>query len=154
LPSKPTKGWPLASIPSPLNISSHLASPLDKFRVTSEFGLRGGIPHKGIDLAAHAGAPIYSVLSGTVIFSGTQRGYGYVVIINHSKNISTLYAHNVYNLVKEGDIVSQGQIIAEVGKSGKAQGYHLHFEYRVNGIAKNPRELLETKTPFIKNYIM
>jgi murein DD-endopeptidase MepM/ murein hydrolase activator NlpD len=120
---------------------------LDDIRVSSEFGMRNGVKHKGIDLPAYHNAPIYTVLPGKVIFSGVQKGYGNVVIIQHTNTISTLYAHNDANLVKVNDIVFQGQMIGRIGKTGNTNAFHLHFEFRKNGIAVNPRELLESKVP-------
>lgn len=110
--------------------------------VTSEFGMRGGRPHKGIDFAAAAGTPIYAAQKGKVIFSGIQRGYGNVIMIEHDNNYITVYAHNEANLVRENDAVKQSQPIATVGNSGNSSGAHLHFEIRVNGRAQNPRNYL------------
>jgi len=116
--------------------------PLTNIRVLSEFGIRDGRMHNGIDLGAPAGTPILAVLPGRVVFSGIQRGYGNVVIIEHENFIMTVYGHNEANLVTLGDIIDQGQWIARVGNTGNTRTYHLHFEYRLKGIAKNPRELL------------
>lgn len=110
--------------------------------VTSEFGKRNGRPHKGIDIAADNGDPIFAVLDGKVAYSGTQRGYGNVVIIEHKNMIMTVYAHNESNLVRLGEKVKKGQPIATVGSTGSSTGPHLHFEYRVKGKAVNPREVL------------
>ncbi|MDD3464714.1 MAG: LysM peptidoglycan-binding domain-containing M23 family metallopeptidase [Candidatus Cloacimonetes bacterium] len=111
-------------------------------RVTSEFGMRRGRPHKGIDIANKSGTPIYAVLDGVVVYSGTQRGYGNVVLIEHPNFVMTVYAHNEKNLVNVGDHVSQGQQIARMGSTGNSTGPHLHFEYRVKGTALNPRKVL------------
>lgn len=110
--------------------------------VSSEFGLRNGKPHKGIDITAEMGTPILATLPGEVAYVGNQRGYGNVIILEHDNYIMTVYAHNEANLVREGDIVSSGQPIATVGNSGTTTGPHLHFEYRLRGVARNPRELL------------
>jgi len=111
-------------------------------KVTSEFGLRRGRPHKGIDIAAKSGTPIYAVLDGVVVFSGVQSGYGNVIVIEHPDFVMTVYAHNDRNLVALGDEVKKGQQIAEVGNTGKSTGPHLHFEYRIKGQAINPRKVL------------
>ncbi len=111
-------------------------------RVSSEFGLRNGRPHKGIDIAAKAGTPIYAVLDGTVVFSGVQGGYGNVVVIEHPDFVMTVYAHNEVNLVALNDVVKKGQQIAMVGNTGNSTGPHLHFEYRIKGQAINPRKVL------------
>ena len=110
--------------------------------VTSEFGNRNGMVHKGIDIAASIGEPVYAVLSGTVAFAGTQRGYGNVIILEHKGYVMTIYAHNETNLVRLGEKVKQGQPIATIGETGTTTGPHLHFEYRVKGKAINPREVL------------
>jgi len=111
--------------------------------VTSEFGLRHGRAHKGIDVAAPTGTPIKSVANGKVVFTGVQNGYGNVIIIRHNESIMTVYAHNERNMVREGDIVKKGQPIATVGRTGRATGPHLHFEYRINGKAINPRKIFK-----------
>ena len=110
--------------------------------VTSEFGNRNGMVHKGIDIAASIGEPIYAVLNGIVAFVGTQRGYGNVIILEHKDYVMTIYAHNETNLVRLGEKVKQGQPIATIGETGTASGPHLHFEYRVKGKAINPRDVL------------
>lgn len=113
-----------------------------KGKVTSEFGMRRGRPHKGIDIANKSGTPIYAVLDGVVVFSGVQRGYGNVVLIEHPNFVMTVYAHHEKNLVKVGDHVKRGQQIARMGSTGNSTGPHLHFEYRVKGTAINPRKVL------------
>jgi len=113
-----------------------------KGTVTSEFGMRNGRPHKGIDIAASTGEPIYAALDGKVVFAGTQRGYGNVIILEHDDFVMTVYAHNEANLVRLGDNVKKGQPIASVGQTGTATGPHLHFEYRLKGKAINPRDVL------------
>jgi murein DD-endopeptidase MepM/ murein hydrolase activator NlpD len=110
--------------------------------VISEYGLRNGRPHKGIDIAAKSGTPIYAVLDGTVVYSGAQGAYGNVVVLEHPKFVMTVYAHNEKNLVSVGDKVTKGQQIATVGSTGNASGSHLHFEYRIKGKAVNPRKVL------------
>ena len=111
-------------------------------KVTSEFGLRNGRPHKGIDIAAKSGTPIYAALDGVVVFSGVQSGYGNVVVIEHQDFVMTVYAHNERNLVSLNDVVKRGQQIAELGNTGNSSGPHLHFEYRIKGQAINPRKVL------------
>lgn len=120
---------------------SGLYCPL-KGRVTSEFGLRDGKPHKGIDISAPLGEPIYAALAGKVVYSGLQKGYGNLIIIEHPGAVMTVYAHNDANLVRQGDHVSKGQPIATVGNTGNSTGPHLHFEYRKQGRAINPRKVL------------
>ncbi len=143
-PAKPETaktGKPIVTHPAIVKPKSKLALPLNG-TVTSEFGLRNGRPHKGIDIASDKGNPIYAALKGKVVYSGTQRGYGNVIILEHDNYIMTVYAHNEANLVRLGEMVNKGQPIATVGQTGTATGPHLHFEYRVKGKAINPREVL------------
>ncbi len=104
--------------------------------------MRLGRPHKGIDIAAPIGTPIYAVEKGAVIFSGRQQGYGNVIMIQHDEETITVYAHNEVNLAREGDSVKQGQPIAKVGNTGRSSGAHLHFEIRLKTKAQNPRHFL------------
>jgi murein DD-endopeptidase MepM/ murein hydrolase activator NlpD len=122
-------------------IRDDLANPVEG-TVISEYGLRNGRPHKGIDIGAKNGTPIYAVLDGKVVFAGTQGAYGNVIVIEHPEFVMTVYAHNEKNLVAVGDKVTKGQQIATVGSTGNAIGSHLHFEYRVKGKAINPRKVL------------
>jgi len=122
-------------------IRSDLYMPVEG-KVISEYGLRNGRPHKGIDIGAKSGTPIYAVLDGTVVYSGVQGAYGNVVVIEHPDFVMTVYAHNEKNLVSVNDKVTKGQQIATVGSTGNAQGSHLHFEYRLKGKAINPRKVL------------
>lgn len=94
--------------------------------------------HKGIDIPAPKNTDILSSDDGTVIFSGTQNGYGNVVKIKHFDGKKTVYAHNTSNVVKEGDIVKKGQVIAKVGTTGDSTGNHVHFETIVNDENINP----------------
>jgi murein DD-endopeptidase MepM/ murein hydrolase activator NlpD len=118
-------------------------------RVSSEFGyrvhpvLRTRRMHTGIDIAAPTGTPILAANSGTVIVQGWNNSYGNMIIIDHGGGIATLYAHNSVNSVNVGDIVVQGQEIGRVGSTGMSTGPHLHFEVRVDGQFRNPREFLQ-----------
>lgn len=112
--------------------------------ITSKFGARGGT-HRGIDIAGGVGTPIRAAAAGEVIFSGWARassGYGRMVIIRHNKQVQTLYAHASQLLVKVGDIVAQGDVIARVGTSGNTTGPHLHFEVLIDGTRINPLRVL------------
>ena len=140
-PTTPKTGKPIPTHPAITKPITKLALPL-RGEVTSEFGLRNGRPHKGIDIAAVKGNPIHAALKGKVVYSGTQRGYGNVIILEHNNYIMTVYAHNEANLVRLGEMVNKGQPIATVGQTGTASGPHLHFEYRIKGKAINPREVL------------
>lgn len=97
--------------------------------------------HHGIDISGPSGSEIYAAGEGRVVFSGWRKGYGRVVEVEHQDGLSTLYAHNAKNLVKEGDWVTKYQAIALLGNSGKSTGPHLHFEVRRNGEAFNPTKV-------------
>lgn len=122
-------------------IREDLIMPVDG-KILSEYGIRNGRPHKGIDLGAPTGSPIYAVLDGTVVYSGIQGSYGNVVVVEHPDFVMTVYAHNEKNLVSVGDVVKQGQVIATIGSTGNATAPHVHFEYRIKGKAINPRKVL------------
>jgi len=112
-------------------------------RKTSGFGPRGGRHHEGLDLAAPGGTPVLAAAEGKVAYSGNgMRGYGRVVVIKHSNDLSTVYAHNSKLLVRMGDSVGQGQTIARVGQTGRATGPHLHFEVRRRGVPEDPMSFL------------
>lgn len=117
--------------------------------VSSEFGQRkdpisGEIKgHSGIDLAIPTGTQIYCVRSGTVqAVRYSKSGYGYHVIVNHGNGVVTLYAHCSRLLVREGQKVEPGMVLALSGNTGKSTGPHLHFEVRISGEAQNPRKYL------------
>ncbi len=113
-------------------------------RITSPFGKRkspGGIGltnHKGIDIGAPYGSPVFASKGGTVSMAGWSGGYGNLVQINHGQGFSTRYAHNSTLLVSPGQRVRQGQTIALVGSTGNSTGPHIHFEIRRNGASLNP----------------
>ena len=117
-------------------------------RITSYFGGRkspGGIGstnHKGIDIAAPRGTPVYAADGGTVTYSGWMSGYGYTIRIDHGNGYVTYYAHNSSLVAKVGQHVYKGQQIAKVGSTGNSTGNHCHFEVRYNGVAKNPLNYL------------
>jgi len=110
--------------------------------ITSQFGMRtlGGRRdyHTGIDIDGNTGDSIRAVESGKVSFSGYINGYGNTIIIEHAGGYSTVYAHNSSNLVREGQRVNKGDIIARVGATGNSTGSHLHFEIREDGKPVNP----------------
>lgn len=146
-PASSTKPMPLLTeeeVEKRDKIRTDLIMPAES-KVISEYGLRNGRPHKGIDLGAKQGTPIYAVLDGTVVYSGVQGAYGNVVVIEHPDFVMTVYGHNEKNMVSVGDVVKQGQQIATVGSTGNAQGSHVHFEYRLKGKAINPRKVLPLK---------
>ncbi len=116
--------------------------PLKQGRVSSGYGKRWHRMHKGIDIAAKRGTPIFAVEDGVVVRSKRVRGYGNLVEIKHSDIYSTRYGHNSKNLVKAGDIVKRGQKIALVGSTGRSTGPHVHFEVRQAKVAINPIKYL------------
>lgn len=105
--------------------------------------LRRKILHAGIDIAAANGTAVKTAAPGEVIYNGWLRGYGRVVVVDHGRGFSTLYAHLSASLVKEGQVVRDGATIARVGKTGNVTGYHLHFEVRHYGTPVNPIKYLK-----------
>ncbi len=99
-------------------------------------GYRG---HTGLDIDGHTGDPNFAYKAGKVIFAGYSGPYGYLVKIDNGNGFQTYYAHNSKLLVRTGQEVSQGQTIALQGSTGNSSGDHLHFEMRINGIARNPQ---------------
>lgn len=112
-------------------------------RITSTFGSRWGRRHDGIDIAASQGTPIHASADGVVSYAGWESGYGNLVKINHSNQIQTCYGHCSRILVRVGQHVKKGDIIARVGSTGHSTGPHVHFEIRLNGTAKNPLDYLK-----------
>lgn len=111
----------------------------------SGFGIRRGRRHDGIDIATKKGTPIKASADGEVVFSGRMRGYGNLVLVRHAGNYFTAYAHNQVNLAKKGSAVKQGEIVAKVGRTGRATGNHVHFEIRKGQLAVNPLNYLPIK---------
>ncbi len=125
-----------------------LRAPVEFTRISSNFNPRRRHPvlntiraHRGVDYAAPTGTPIMAAGDGKVIFRGNKSGYGKTVILQHGGNITTLYAHmsNYAKSAPLGSRVVQGQTIGFVGSTGLSTGPHLHFEYRLNGVHRNPR---------------
>src|SRR5690606_13610451 len=92
----------------------------------------------GVDFAGKLGSDVISVAAGVVTWSGDRNGYGNLVEVNHGGGFSTRYAHNQENLVKVGDVVKKGQVVAKMGTSGRSTGPHVHFEVYKNGRAVDP----------------
>lgn len=110
--------------------------------LTSRFGMRWGRMHNGIDIAGNTGDPVYAADGGKVIYAGWLGNYGYLVKIHHDNEYVTYYGHNSKLLVKTGQRVAKGEIIARVGSTGRSTGPHLHFEVRKNGTPVNPLSYL------------
>ena len=118
-------------------------------RISSAFGVRRHpiigrrIFHEGIDIAASFGYPVKASASGKIVFAGARSGYGRTVIIDHGNGLSTWYGHASKLLVKEGQTVKKGDIVAKVGSSGLSTGPHLHFEIRINDEPVDPLKFLD-----------
>jgi murein DD-endopeptidase MepM/ murein hydrolase activator NlpD len=116
--------------------------------VTSDFGTRidpytaERKMHQGMDIATPHGQPIYTPSDGTVVFLGTEGGYGKVLVVDHGYGVKTRYGHLSEIHVRLGDRVKRGDKVASVGNTGRSTGPHLHYEVRVNGIPENPRKFI------------
>lgn len=110
--------------------------------INSGFGPRGATFHDGIDIAAAEGTPIRAIERGEVIYSDQLKGYGNIVIVRHTEGLVSVYAHNETNLVRQGQVVARGEMIARVGSTGRVTGPHLHFEVRKNNAAQDPVKYL------------
>jgi murein DD-endopeptidase MepM/ murein hydrolase activator NlpD len=99
--------------------------------------------HKGIDYAARTGTPVKTTGDGIVTFSGRKGAYGQVVIIQHNDRYETLYAHmsDFKKGLQVGNRVKQGDVIGYVGQTGLATGPHLHYEFHVDGIYRDPESV-------------
>jgi murein DD-endopeptidase MepM/ murein hydrolase activator NlpD len=117
----PTNGW----------YSSGFGYRISPFTNQREF-------HKGLDIATRIGTPIIAPADGLVVFAGREGNYGRMIAINHGYNMKTRYGHLHKFRIKTGDRVKRGQIIGEVGKSGRSTGPHLHYEVLLNGVPVNP----------------
>ena len=124
--------------------------PLPAAKVISAYGRRGGRSHTGVDLKTKPNDNIMAAFDGVVTMSQTYHGYVKCIRIKHPNGIATLYSHNSKNLVKAGDIVKAGQVIALTGRTGRATTEHLHFECRVNGINFNPALIFDHARHSIK----
>lgn len=124
-----------------------IRAPLNFTRVSSNFNPSRRHPvlntiraHRGVDYAAPSGTPVRAAGDGKVLFRGVQGGYGNTIVLQHGGNITTLYGHlSRFGSARVGARVGQGDVIGYVGMTGLATGPHLHYEYRVNGVHRNPR---------------
>jgi murein DD-endopeptidase MepM/ murein hydrolase activator NlpD len=116
--------------------------------VTSNFGVRRDPfdgqrrMHEGLDIAARTGAPVVATAAGIVREVGTEPGYGKLVVIDHGYGFSTAYGHNSRILVKVGQRIKRGDLIATAGNTGRSSGPHVHYEVRLNGVPVNPNKYL------------
>ena len=145
---KPTPGTPRptpapAASTLPDHYAGNLTWPLEAGIVSSEYGTRWGKMHRGMDIAAEVGEPVYSIAPGEVIYAGDGlRGYGNAVIVRHDRGRTSLYAHNSALKVTKGDAVSQGTLVALLGNTGHSTGPHVHFEIRDGDTPLDPRTVL------------
>jgi murein DD-endopeptidase MepM/ murein hydrolase activator NlpD len=119
-----------------------LAWPIDGGTVSSQYGTRGRRHHDGIDISVHYGAPVYAAAQGEVVYAGSLRGYGRMIIIQHAHGFVTVYAHNARQDVETGHRVKRGELIAHVGRTGRTTGVNLHFEVRKDNVAYDPLAFL------------
>lgn len=105
-----------------------------------------GAPHLGIDIAAELGAPVLAAFDGKVVFAGVDSVFGKMIVIDHGNGITTLYGHNSKLLVKDGDMVGGGELIARVGTTGRSSAPHLHFEVHEGERAVDPFKYLQKQT--------
>ena len=126
----PIKGW----------ITSTMGYRQDPITGTADF-------HPGLDIAGDRGEPVYATAAGTVKTSGYQNGYGNLVMLDHGFGLQTRYGHLLSFSVKPGDHVKRGDVIGRVGATGRATGYHLHYEILANGRLLNPLQLLTQQRP-------
>lgn len=133
-----------------------LRTPVDFTRISSHFNprrlhpiLKRVRPHRGVDYAAPTGTPVYAAGDGKVIHRGWKGGYGRAIFIQHGTRYATVYAHlsRYARGLRVGSKVTQGQIIGRVGRSGMATGPHLHYEFRVDGVHRNP---VKVKLPALR----
>ena len=134
-----------------------LRAPLDFTRISSGFNLKRlhpvfktTKPHRGIDYAASRGTPVYAAGDGRVSQAGYSKANGNYIFIKHGSKYTTKYLHLHKRGVRKGQQVKQQQIIGWVGSTGYATGPHLHYEFLVNGVHRNPRTILK-KLPKAKS---
>ena len=127
---------------SSISIPSRM--PLEGSRLTSDYGMRthpvlgGRRNHKGVDLAAPTGTPVYATADGIIGRAEWFSSYGLYIEIDHGADLETRYAHMSRLAVAAGERVKKGDLIGYVGSTGRSTGPHLHYEIRVDGVAVNP----------------
>ena len=130
----------LSATPSIMPTEGHITSRFGyrKSPFTGRIGL-----HKGIDISNKKGTPIMAAADGVVSFAGSRGLFGQIITIDHGHGLVTYYAHLSKFLKKEGVRVKKGEIIAEMGSTGRTTGPHLHYEVRLNGVSVNPIKYIE-----------
>jgi murein DD-endopeptidase MepM/ murein hydrolase activator NlpD len=121
----PTRGW----------VTSDFGTRIDPYTAERKM-------HQGMDIATPHGQTVYTPSDGTVVFLGSEGGYGKVLVIDHGYGVKTRYGHLSEITVHLGDRVKRGDKVAQVGNTGRSTGPHLHYEVRVNGIPENPRKFI------------
>ncbi|MEA3545134.1 MAG: M23 family metallopeptidase, partial [Thermodesulfobacteriota bacterium] len=116
--------------------------------LTSYFGMRKSpftgkrVMHEGLDIAANVGTPVVATADGVVTRVKYAPDYGKTVILDHGYGYQTIFAHNSKILVKAGQRIKRGDMVARVGNTGRSTGSHLHYELRLNGVPIDPRKTL------------
>lgn len=129
------------------------------YRISSRFGTRSdpfqgsAAFHSGLDFAAPSGTSVLAAGDGQVSFAGQRSGYGNVVEIDHGNGIISRYAHLSAILVRKGQVIASGDVVARVGSTGRSTGPHLHFEVRRNGSPQNPSRYLDLAQN-LRNYLI
>ena len=125
----------------------NFGQPLKKMAINSPYGYRDHpvlgrrILHTGVDLKASTNTPVYSPYSGVITYAGWMNGYGKIIIIDNGNNYETRFAHLNRILVKKGQKVNKGKVLAKAGKTGRVTGPHLHYEIRYKKQSMNPMKL-------------
>ncbi len=118
--------------------------PLESYRYVRGYSLTNWKrPHRGVDLAAPMGTDIHCMADGTVLKSGRMGSYGNLVVVDHGRGFSSVYAHCSRNIARVGQKVRRGQTVALLGSTGRSTGPHLHFEIRYNGKAVDPEKYIK-----------
>ena len=139
-----------------------LRTPVKFTRISSGFTLARRHPilntiraHRGVDYAAPIGTPVRATADGKILAVGNGAGYGNLVEIRHGDSYSTLYGHlsRFARGLKRGSVVTQGQIVGYVGQTGLATGPHLHYEFRINGVHRDPLKVALPRLPIEKRYM-
>ncbi len=138
--------------PTPIPVSVPSRSPLNAYRTSSSYGMRyhpvlgRRSRHKGIDLAAPTGTPVFATADGQVTRANRSGTYGLVIYLDHGADLQTRYAHLSRMSVADGQTVRKGDVIGYVGSTGRSTGPHLHYEVRVDGVAVNPIPYMKETT--------